>query len=158
MASLTMHAPPSDRVRANTWPEVNERLDRRAELSLRAAAGSPAEDVSARIERLDREWDFDRVLETEAALTGLLGLVLGVTRNRRLLILPGVAASMMLLHAVQGWYPLLALFRRMSVRTRDEIDKERYALKAMRGDFDEIPPLDAGAEARAAAAWRAVSS
>ena len=36
---------------------------------------------------------------------------------------------------VQGWCPPVPVFRRLGVRTREEIDRERYALKALRGDF-----------------------
>jgi len=39
-------------------------------------------------------------------------------------------------HATQGWCPPIPVFRRMGVRTRREINRERYALKALRGDFD----------------------
>jgi hypothetical protein len=31
------------------------------------------------------------------------------------------------------------LFRRLGVRTASEIDEERYALKALRGDFRNLP-------------------
>jgi hypothetical protein len=62
---------------------------------------------------------------------------------------------MVFLHAIQGWYPLLPLFRRMGIRSQDEIDRERYALKALRGDFDAVSTVDSDT-ARAAAAWRAV--
>ncbi|HET9942578.1 MAG TPA: hypothetical protein VFR05_04515, partial [Terriglobia bacterium] len=41
----------------------------------------------------------------------------------------------LLQHAVQGWCPPVPLFRRLGIRTQREIDEERYALKAMRGDF-----------------------
>lgn len=30
-------------------------------------------------------------------------------------------------------------FRRLGVRTQREIERERYALKALRGDFDRLP-------------------
>jgi hypothetical protein len=30
------------------------------------------------------------------------------------------------------------IFRRVGVRTRDEINREKYALKALRGDFEEV--------------------
>ena len=39
-------------------------------------------------------------------------------------------------HAVKGWCPPVPLFRRLGVRTCGEIERERYALKALRGDFD----------------------
>jgi hypothetical protein len=152
-----MHAPEIDRVRANTWPLVNERVDLEAQLQLREAAASASTDeLTRRITQRDNEWDFDRVLETEAAVMGLMTLALGVIADKRLLVLPGFVASMLLLHATHGWYPLLALFRRMGVRTRDEIDRERYALKAMRGDFTPVPEAGSAAGERASAAWKAV--
>jgi hypothetical protein len=43
----------------------------------------------------------------------------------------------------QGWCPPLTVFRRLGVRTRREIDLERYAIKALRGDLpspaDRLP-------------------
>jgi hypothetical protein len=39
---------------------------------------------------------------------------------------------------VQGWCPPLPVFRRLGIRTASEIDYERYALKSLRGDFDEL--------------------
>jgi hypothetical protein len=46
---------------------------------------------------------------------------------------------MMLLHSLQGFYPMLPLFRRLGLRTDNEIAKERFAIKALRGDFQQIP-------------------
>jgi hypothetical protein len=34
------------------------------------------------------------------------------------------------------------VFRRLAFRTASEIDQERYALKAVRGDFDNLHPKD----------------
>jgi hypothetical protein len=39
-------------------------------------------------------------------------------------------------HAIQGWCPPLPAFRMLGFRTKKEIEKERYALKLLRGDFD----------------------
>ena len=50
----------------------------------------------------------------------------------------------MLQHALQGWCPPLPLFRRLGFRTQEEIARERYALKGMRGDFAGLG-LDRGA-------------
>jgi hypothetical protein len=63
---------------------------------------------------------------------------------------------MLLVHASHGWYPLLPLFRRLGVCTRDEIERERFALKAIRGDFDGLPGEGTPAAVRASAAWEAV--
>jgi len=68
----------------------------------------------------------------------LMGVLLGITFNRKLLAIPLFVQSMVFLHAVQGWYPLMPLFRRMGIRTVSEIATERYALKAIRGDFEKV--------------------
>jgi hypothetical protein len=147
-----VHTSGPDRVRARTHWTVNARLDAEAAERLRVAADQ--ENHEARLERLAREWDFERVVEAEAAFTGLAGLALAAAVDRRFLIIPGVATAMMLLHALHGWYPLLPLLRRMGIRTQDEIDRERFALKSLRGDFAEV--RDAESASRAEAAWRAV--
>jgi hypothetical protein len=40
---------------------------------------------------------------------------------------------------LQGWCPPLPILRSLGVRTADEINEERYALKALRGDFADVP-------------------
>ena len=75
------------------------------------------------------------MLEANAAALALAGLALGVVRHRRWLILPGVVLPFLLQHTVQGWCPPIEIFRRLGVRTRREIDHEKVALKALRGDF-----------------------
>jgi hypothetical protein len=49
------------------------------------------------------------------------------------------------------------ILRRKGVRTRREIDAERYALKALRGDFVEVK-REGEPIAEARAAWEAASS
>jgi hypothetical protein len=34
----------------------------------------------------------------------------------------------LLLHGVKGWCPPLPVLRRLGIRTRDEIDREKYSL------------------------------
>ena len=65
--------------------------------------------------------------------------------------------SFLLQHALQGWCPPLPLFRRLGVRTAREIARERYALQALRGDFDDVPaPAAAPVPERVRAALAAV--
>ena len=74
-------------------------------------------------------------------------------------MLGGVAAGLLLQHNVFGFGPLGGLVRRLGgVRTRREIDLEKFALKALRGDFERIPKNEGGPLARANAALVAAQS
>jgi hypothetical protein len=75
---------------------------------------------------------------TMASSFSLTGIVLGSTVDRRWYLLPTVVLSFLLLHAIQGWCPPLAILRTLGIRTREEIARERYALKALAGDFAGI--------------------
>lgn len=57
-------------------------------------------------------------------------------------MLPALVAGFLLQHSVQGWCPPISLFRRLGVRTATEIDEERYALRALRGDFRDVSASD----------------
>jgi hypothetical protein len=127
-----------DRVRANTVPEINQRIDKQIEENVRYYSGQPREKISGRIRDLDEEWDIERLLEAMASSFSLTGIMLGATVDRKWFLLPTVVLSFLLLHAIQGWCPPVPLLRRLGVRTREEIDRERYALKALAGDFAGI--------------------
>lgn len=127
-----------DRVRENTPAEINAWIDAETEARVRFYAARRLPEITARIAELDREWDVERVLESNAATLALIGLVLGVTRDRRWLLVPGIVLPFLLQHALQGWCPPIEIIRRLGVRTRREIDRERVALKALRGDFGLI--------------------
>ena len=129
-----------DRVRAHTAAEVNAQIDDAMRDRLFRYAASSDEEISARIEALDQEWDIERYLETMAPSIALTGIALGLLHDRKWLLLPGAVLGFLLQHALHGWCPPLAVLRRMGVRTRREIDEERYALKALRGDFSGLPP------------------
>lgn len=137
----------ADRVRANTALEINEKIDRQITESVRFYSGKSEDKITQRIHDLEREWDMERLLETNASALAFTGLVLGVIRNKKWLFLPGIVLPFLLQHAVQGWCPPVPLFRRLGIRTREEIEREKFALKALRGDFEEIDSLRRGEEA-----------
>jgi hypothetical protein len=130
----------TDRVRRHTAKSALRCIDDDTAARLLAVAESSPDphEHEARLRDLEREWDTDRVIETEAALNGLAGLLFGMLVHSRALALPGIVASMVFLYAVTGRYPLLPLLRRLGVRTAREIARERYAVKALRGDFAEL--------------------
>ena len=95
--------------------------------------------LTARIAELEKEWDIERVLEANAASFALLGMGLGITVDRKWLLLPAAVGIFLLQHALQGWCPPLPLFRKLGVRTAREIHEEIVALKILRGDFLDEP-------------------
>lgn len=132
------------RVPAHTKEAINRRIDRQMRYRLEYYARHPQE-IDERLRQLDREWDVERALEANAASVGLIGLLLALLRGQRYLLLPLTVCGFLLQHALQGWCPPLAIFRRFGLRTRDEIAVERQALKILRGDFKDAGP-DIGAE------------
>jgi hypothetical protein len=131
-----------DRVRENTAQYVNEELDERAEDRVRGYAASSREEITARIKELEKEWSIERLIESEAPMMAITGLGLGAAVSRKFLALPAFVFGMVALHGVQGWYPMIPLFRRMGFRSRKEIDREKFAMKALRGDFRDVQSDD----------------
>jgi len=124
------------RVEEHVPEEVNRRIRRELEARVYYFAQRP-EEIDVRLEELDREWDIERLLEANAGALSLIGLTFGVMRTRWYLV-SALAAAFLVQHAVQGWSPPASLFRRLGIRTRREINHERYALKALRGDFSNV--------------------
>ena len=124
-----------DRVRDHTSSRVNRRIDLDMEERVWEYAQASRDVIATRIRELDREWDIERVLQMNASALAISGMILGITHNRRWFAVPGVVLPFLLLHAVQGWCPPVPVLRRMGLRTRQEIEREKYALKMLRGDF-----------------------
>jgi hypothetical protein len=143
-----------DRVREHSPSNINEEIDRAIEERVRFYAGMQPDIISLRLKRLDEEWDMERYLQVMSSINGLTGVTLGVTVNRKWLLLSVVTMGFLMQHSIQGWCPPLEAFRRLGVRTRNEIEREKVALQALRGDFDEVAPAGTN-EARADAALRA---
>ena len=139
-----------DRVPEHTSEEINRRIQAEIAANVRRLAGQPKR-IEARLRELDSEWDIERAIEANASALALGGVLLGVTVDRRWLALPGLVAAFLFQHAIQGWCPPVPVLRRLGFRTSYEIEQERSALKALRGDFDGV----AEAKDRAAAALRA---
>jgi len=132
-----------DRVRAVTPRKTNERVDREMRERVARYVHRSRTELTARIQLLEREWDMERVLVLDASCLMLLGLWLGRRVHPRWRLLPAAVALFLLQHGMQGWCPPVLLFRRLGVRTRREIEAERSAMKALRGDYDTLRPQPA---------------
>jgi hypothetical protein len=137
----------TSRVENATSEAINRRLAAEIEESVRFHAEHP-EEIDRRLHELDHEWDIERALEANAATLALTGTLLGAFADRRFLVLPVAVTAFLLQHALQGWCPPVPVFRRIGIRTSAEIDRERYALKALRGDFRRLDATSPGAHPR----------
>jgi hypothetical protein len=127
-----------ERVPENTADDVNSQIRRQTADNVAHFGSRGDQTIEERLQQLDAEWDIERTLEANAATVALVGLGLGVLVDRRFLAVPALVAGFLLQHSLQGWCPPLQIFRRRGIRTQREIEQERYALKAVRGDFEEV--------------------
>lgn len=117
-----------DRVRNSTPDSINQKIDQKTQQNIQYYSMQNEMVIKSRIKELDHEWDIERVLALNASLFALTGVILGASVNKKWLILPTVVTVFLAQHAIQGWCPPLPLFRKTGIRSRKEIDKERYAL------------------------------
>lgn len=136
----------------NAQEKINQKLRLAMEGRVFYYAQHP-EAIDKRLGQLEREWNIERVLEVNAAGLSLLGLLMAV-RKRRWIILSLAGAGFLLQHAIKGWCPPEAIFRRFGIRTTAEINAEKEALKAIKGDFNRV--IEEGTDKKAKAALEAV--
>lgn len=116
------------RVSENTARAVNDKIQFDTDRNIAYYSQLDASDIDQRLEELDREWDIERILETNAASITIASFVLGAISNRKWFALSGLVGCFLLQHAVQGWCPPLPILRRLGFRTPEEIEQERRAL------------------------------
>lgn len=124
------------RVQQHTDPRINDRIRRQIEANVMYYA-ERLDQIEQRLDELQKEWNVERAIELNFGIVSMAGLVLGMF-NRKWLMLPMVAGGFFLQHVFQGWCPPVPLFRRLGIRTAAEINREKYALKALRGDFSGV--------------------
>jgi hypothetical protein len=144
----------SERVLRHAPASLNRAIERGIDESVRQHAAR-AEGIDDRLAELDREWDMERALEANAAMLAFAGVILAATADKRWLVVPALVTAFLFQHAVQGWCPPVPALRKLGFRTMREIDTERYALKALRGDFGSLGPSPHDRDNRASHALQA---
>jgi hypothetical protein len=89
-----------------------------------------------------------------ASALAFLGTALGFFVHPYWLALPALVTAFLFQHALQGWCPPVPILRRMGFRTSYEIEEERQALKAVRGDYSSVASNQDPARAAVEAAAR----
>lgn len=99
--------------------------------------------IESRLKQLDVETSVEQIFELHDAANVTAGVLLSViTGKKKWLILPVLIAAVQSVQALYGVRLGTSLLHNYGFRTRAEIDKEKYALKALRGDFQymmEVP-------------------
>lgn len=126
------------RVRQQSYSETNLKVDKDILNNIKHYSNLSEEVITKRIKELDREWDIERLLEINLSTLALTGILLSMIKHRSWIILPTVALGFFAQHVIQGWSPPLQVLRFFKVRTRNEINQEKHALKALRGDYENI--------------------
>jgi hypothetical protein len=91
--------------------------------------------IDLRLVELNEEIDLETYMQAEGTSLTIAGIILALTVNKKWLVLPLATSILSLANIARGRNNPLTVFRRLGLRTRAEIEKERYALKAIRGDF-----------------------
>ena len=126
-----------NRVPAHTSREINRQIQREMASRVRYYDEHPSE-IPERLAALDQEWDIERAIEANASVLAFVGTALASRGDRRWLVLPALVTTFLFQHAIQGWCPPVPVLRRLGFRTSYEIEQERQALKALRGDFQNV--------------------
>ena len=142
-ATDSLLPPTTQRVEDHTRPEWNELIRLRTNASVARLQGADRVEVEARLIDLEREWDVERALTANAGSIVLASTLLAYFVDRRFLLLTTAVFSFLAQHALHGWCPPVPILRRFGLRTMREIERERFAIKALRGDFDMVPPRGA---------------
>lgn len=132
---MTLNIPATTRrVELHTSKCSNQRIRKKTLDNIASYTNRPNEEILARINELNKEWDIERILENNAASIVILSTVLGFTVNKKWFALSGIVGGFLLQHSLQGWCPPVPILRRLGVRTSSEINYEKEALKELRSN------------------------
>lgn len=104
--------------------------------------GRNRESIDLRLKELSKEWEIERILEVIVSSVALLGIFMAYIFSPYWLLLSIIVVAFLMQHGIQGRNLLLTVFRKWGKRTYREIEQERHALKALRGDYDSLQDPD----------------
>lgn len=127
-----------DRVKQATPSSINSKIEKDTWNNVFQYVNKSNAEITERIYKVDKEWDIERNLGVNMSTLALIGLTLSYFVHINWLILPAIVFIFFFQHSVQGWCPPLPILRLFKIRTSEEIEQEKYALKIIRGDFNNL--------------------
>ncbi len=128
--------PTTKRIALNTNTATNANIKNSTLRRINIYKNSSDKILSDNIDKLNSEWDMDRIIEVRAASVVLASTIIGLTTNKKYwFMLSGTAGLFLMQHALQGWCPSAPIIRKLGIRTSEEINNEKIAYKMLRDDF-----------------------
>jgi len=97
--------------------------------------------IDERLEELDSEWTAGRISKATAGVMVVGGLVLSLTISLWWLVLPIVGGAILLQYLFGRTSLVGELFHAIGFRRGADIEQEKFALRALRGDFTHLPTM-----------------
>jgi hypothetical protein len=133
-----MVATPVEKTDSDADSRIKEQIRDETSERLAKFKNASMHDLTYRLAELDREVDVERILQFGFSGVVLGGIVLSKVSNRKWILFPCLAAGFLMQQLLAGWCPPFLVLRRLGFRTAAEINRERMALKIMRGDFADL--------------------
>lgn len=125
----------TERVAKCTCGKTNNEIRKLTLQRLRFYKNCGRKTLTQRINELNREWNIERVIETNAALAVLISSFFGYKKRKHCcFFMTGIVGFFLLQHALHGWCPSLPIMRYIGIRTDEEIYNEKSIIKRIRGD------------------------
>ena len=115
--------------------------DAALECRLRKVIDAGPTAIAERLEELDSEWTAGRAVKATAGVLIVGGLALSLTLNLWWLVLPIVGGALLVQYLFGRTTLVGKMFHALGFRPGSEIDQEKLALRALRGDFAHLPTV-----------------
>ncbi len=102
--------------------------------------GGPAA-IGERLHELEREWTAGRAAKATAGVLIIGGLALSLTLSLMWLVLPIVGGAVMMQYLFARTSLMGEMFHAFGLRSGVEIEREKMALRVLRGDFALLPTV-----------------
>lgn len=111
------------------------------ECRVRALAEAGPAAIDERLVELDRAWTAGRASKAALGAAVVVGLGLGLAVSPWFFLLPILAGAILVEYVFSRQSVLGAMFRAAGLPSGADVEHEKLALKALRGDFKHLPTV-----------------
>lgn len=96
------------------------------------------EHINQRLKELKHKWHIERAEHLIFAVVSLIGIMLAWFVHRNWLILSVLFSAGIFFEALSNRSLIKVFLKRFGLRSLQDIEEERHALKALRGDYNHV--------------------